>query len=144
MYDNVIKGNIRRFRKAKGYTQAEMAEILNISVTYYRSIESGNASLLKPVIEDIALVFEVEVEELLRNCMQKSDEGTLSLREESASYVRNRKSEEQRMSVELAQYRLKVPLMEARMREQENHIADLQGAIRILKRAKGFDDSDKI
>ncbi len=144
MYDNIIKENIRRFRKAKGYTQAEMAEILNISVTYYRSIESGNVSLLKPVIEDIALVFEVEVEELLRNCMQKSDEGTLSLREESASYVRNRKSEEQRMSVELAQYRLKVPLMEARMREQENHIADLQGAIRILKRAKGFDDSDKI
>ena len=51
MYDNVIKENIRRFRKAKGYTQAEMAEILNISVTYYRSIESGNASLLKPVIK---------------------------------------------------------------------------------------------
>ena len=144
MYDNVIKENIRRFRKAKGYTQAEMAEILNISVTYYRSIESGSASLLKPVIENIALIFEVEVEKLLRNSMREADDGTTVLQEEGAAYRENRKTEEQKMSVELAQNRLKISLMEARMNEQEKHIADLQGTIRILKRAKGFDDSDKI
>ena len=65
MYDNVIKENIRRFRKAKGYTQAKMAELLGISVTYYRSIESGDAVLLKHIIEDIAELFEVRVESIL-------------------------------------------------------------------------------
>ena len=65
MYDNVIKENIRRFRKAKGYTQANMAELLGISVTYYRSIESGDAVLLKRIIEDIAELFEVRVESIL-------------------------------------------------------------------------------
>ena len=144
MYDNVIKENIRRFRKAKGYTQANMAELLGISVTYYRSIESGDAVLLKHIIEDIAELFEVKDESILNRFGNYMEGDEKMLQEAAATYLKKRSAEEQKTNMELAQYKMEVALMEARMKELEEHISDLQGTIRILKRARGFDDSDKI
>ena len=90
MYDNVIKENIRRFRKAKGYTQANMAELLGISVTYYRSIESGDAVLLKRIIEDIAELFEVRVESILNRFGNYMEGDEKMLQEAAATYLKKR------------------------------------------------------
>lgn len=144
MYDNVIKENIRRFRKAKGYTQAEMAEILDISVTAYRSIESGDTVLLKHIIEDIARVFEVGVESILTKFRKGKTHIFPGLEDEAASYMEKKIADWEKTNDELAQCKLKISYMESKMKEQEKHIADLQGTIRILKKAKGFDDSEKI
>lgn len=144
MYDNVIKENIRRFRKAKGYTQAEMAELLNISETYYRRIESGNATLIKHIVEDIALVFEVGMDSILSRFKKGKSHISPGLEDEAATYMEKEIAALKKTNDELAQCKLKISYMESKMKEQEKHIADLQGTIRILKKAKGFDDSEKI
>ena len=127
MYDNVIKENIRRFRKAKGYTQANMAELLGISVTYYRSIESGDAVLLKRIIEDIAELFEVRVESILNRFGNYMEGDEKMLQEAAATYLKKRSAEEQKTNMELAQYKMEVALMEARMRSWKNTFPTFRG-----------------
>lgn len=67
MDNNSIKNNIYRFRKAKGYTQEEMASRLGTSVTTYRSIESGKTNLVHPMMQKIAEVLGISDEDLFVN-----------------------------------------------------------------------------
>jgi transcriptional regulator with XRE-family HTH domain len=55
---------IKFFRGLKGWTQEDMAEKLNMSVTGYGNIERGdtNVSLLK--LEEVAKVLGIELQEL--------------------------------------------------------------------------------
>ena len=65
MDNNSIKDTIYRFRKAKGYTQEDMAARLGTSVTTYRSIESGKTNLIHPMVKKISEVLDISEEALL-------------------------------------------------------------------------------
>lgn len=60
-----IGQQIRKFRKAHGLSQEELAERINISTTHMSHIETGNTKLSLPVLVDIASVLEVRTDDLL-------------------------------------------------------------------------------
>ncbi|GIP36367.1 helix-turn-helix domain-containing protein [Paenibacillus sp. J2TS4] len=65
METNELAARIRAFRKLKGVTQIELAELLGISVSIVGSIERGTRKADARTINRIAEVLGVEPEDLL-------------------------------------------------------------------------------
>lgn len=66
-----IGQQIRKYRKAHGLSQEQLAERIGISVTHMSHIETGNTKLSLPVFVEIAAVLEVQTDDLL--CKNLSD-----------------------------------------------------------------------
>ena len=64
-YYNVIRKNIKKFRKEKQYTQQELAEKVDLSVDYICEIESltKNKSFSLVALGRIADVLEVDIKD---------------------------------------------------------------------------------
>ena len=60
-----VTEKIRTMRKAKNWTQEEMAEKLNMCVNAYAKIERGETNALNPKLEKIAQLFGVDLLELI-------------------------------------------------------------------------------
>lgn len=60
-----IGQRIRKFRKACGLSQEELAEKVGISTTHMSHIETGNTKLSLQVLVDIASTLSVQTDELL-------------------------------------------------------------------------------
>ena len=60
-----IGQQIRKIRKAHGFSQEELAERINISTTHMSHIETGNTKLSLPVFVDIATALDVRTDDLL-------------------------------------------------------------------------------
>jgi transcriptional regulator with XRE-family HTH domain len=56
---------IRAFRKLKGYTQQELADLAGISLAVLGAVERGNRRLEDQILDKIANVLEVTTEELV-------------------------------------------------------------------------------
>ncbi len=57
--------NIQKARKIKGYTQEELAEVLNISRTHMGHIEQGRKTPSLELLEKIAKALKVKVRDLI-------------------------------------------------------------------------------
>jgi len=55
---------VRAFRKLKGYTQQELADRIGISLAVLGAVERGNRRLEDQILDKIASVLEVSVQEL--------------------------------------------------------------------------------
>ena len=73
-----IGQQIRKLRKAHGFSQEELAEKVDISVTHMSHIDTGNTKLSLPVFLDIAQVLEVSTDELLGESGYESSSKALS------------------------------------------------------------------
>ena len=60
----MLKTKIKEIRREKGLTQTFMANALNISQAAFQKIETGQIRLRKPVLEKIATIFEMSVDEI--------------------------------------------------------------------------------
>lgn len=60
-----IGQRIRKFRKACGMSQEQLAEAVGISTTHLSHIETGNTKLSLQVFVDIANALSVQTDELL-------------------------------------------------------------------------------
>lgn len=60
-----IGQRIRKYRKALGLSQEQLAERIGISVTHMSHIETGNTKLSLQVFVDIANTLEIQTDELL-------------------------------------------------------------------------------
>ena len=128
MNNSSIKKNIRHFRKAKGYTQEEMAKKIGISETHYRNIEKGSTILISPVLGPMTDIHDVLEDEEVPYMTQNA-------------YLTNRL----RIAKDaLSEYQAKNKSLERDISEKELSIEDLRSAVRILKRAKGFENPEKI
>lgn len=59
MYDQIKTGiRIRALRIKNHYTQAEMAEILNVSIQHFRGIEAGQRGCSVDILLEIAIIFQ--------------------------------------------------------------------------------------
>ncbi len=56
---------IRAFRKLKGYTQDEMAELLGVSIAIIGSIERGSRKPDKHILQKISEVLDIDQSELI-------------------------------------------------------------------------------
>ena len=62
-----IGQKIRTLRKARGLSQEELAEKVDISVTHMSHIETGNTKLSLPVLVAIAKALDVRTDDLLQD-----------------------------------------------------------------------------
>lgn len=60
-----IGQKIRKYRKAMGMSQEQLAERVEISVTHMSHIETGNTKLSLPVLVEISKALEVRTDDLL-------------------------------------------------------------------------------
>ena len=64
---------IRRYRKARGMSQEQLAESTGISVTHMSHIETGNTKLSLPVLVEISKALEVQTDQILFEHPTRSD-----------------------------------------------------------------------
>ena len=62
-----IGQQVRRLRKARGFSQEQLAEMINISTTHMSHIETGSAKLSLPVFLDLAEALGVPADSLLHD-----------------------------------------------------------------------------
>ena len=60
-----IGQKIRKFRKAQGLSQEQLAEAVNISTPHMSHIETGNTKLSLPVLVNISQALHCSVDDLL-------------------------------------------------------------------------------
>ena len=60
---------IRDLRISRNITQEKLAEMMDLSVSHIRNIESNNARVSLPVIVEFANIFKVSVDFLLRDSL---------------------------------------------------------------------------
>jgi transcriptional regulator with XRE-family HTH domain len=65
MEKSAIAQRIRAFRKLKGYTQNELADLLGVSIAILGAIERGTRKPDNKIINKISDVLGIEPEELL-------------------------------------------------------------------------------
>ncbi len=143
MDNSSVKKNIYRFRKAKGFTQEEMAGRIGISVTHYRNIESGRTWLISPLVGRIAEALGIDTDELLKRDDAGRGGGVLE-DESSSAYGRDVDLTLARLQTELSGSREREADCRERIREMDGYIGDLRSTIEILKRVKGFENPEKI
>ena len=61
-----LSANVKAERNRKGYTQAELAEMINVSESTISLIESGIKTPSVFVVYDIARVLNIDITELLK------------------------------------------------------------------------------
>ncbi len=145
MDNNSIKDNIYRFRKAKGYTQEDMAALLGTSITTYRNIESGNTNLIHPMVQRISEVLGISEEVLLTETEQSAygileDDGVpyLARKPDSEQNAKIRKEYENRLYVN----RTEINSLKEMVRNQQTVICDMSRTLQMARRLKRIDDGD--
>lgn len=143
MDNNSIKDNIYRFRKAKGYTQEEMASRIGTSITTYRSIENGKTNLIHPMVRKIAEVLGTSEEDLFIETVPDGksnleDEGVpyLARKPESDLLIKMREDYERRLQHD----RREIDSLKEIVRSKETIIDDLSGIVQMLKKIMRSDN----
>ena len=140
MNNSSIKKNIRHFRKAKGYTQEQMAKKLGISETHYRNIENGSTVLLSQIVGKIAECLGINEDSLILGPLPDI-QGVLE--DEEAPYMTRSAYLVRRLELAesaISEYQAKTESLEKDISEKALCIEDLRSTVRVLKRAKGFEN----
>lgn len=97
--DYAALGNrIKIFRKRKGYTQAELAEILGYSVQHISHVENGVTKMSIDFIIDLANVLGVSLDELFSDslhCIKKK-----SKEDRAIALIKNAKEDEKELLIQ--------------------------------------------
>lgn len=92
-----IGQQIRKSRKARGLSQEQLAEMVNISTTHMSHIETGNTKLSLPVLVDIANALDVRTDDLL----DRSQYTTGNAVEEIAAMLESCSAQEAKVVVDI-------------------------------------------
>ena len=76
---------VKKARKDKGYTQAELAEITGYSVQHISHIETGNTKLSTEMLIELANALAISVDELLADSLLKKKGATFMINVEVKS-----------------------------------------------------------
>jgi transcriptional regulator with XRE-family HTH domain len=63
---NVLAANIKHYRERSGWSQFDLADKINISVTFLSSLETGKTWASPVTLAKLAAAFGIEVYELLK------------------------------------------------------------------------------
>ena len=92
-----IGQQIRKSRKARGLSQEQLAEMVNISTTHMSHIETGNTKLSLSVLVDIANALDVRTDDLL----DRSQYTTGNAVEEIAAMLESCSAQEAKVVVDI-------------------------------------------
>ena len=127
MDNTSIKKNIRTRRKARRYTQEEMADKMGMSLTAYRDLEKGETSIVNTNLLKIAMLLDTTSEELVRGYRPVQMEGPdlEDVREEYSGRV--------------AALERRIADLEKLVQSMEETIATKNEIITMLKKSLGED-----
>ncbi len=86
MDNRAIKKNILTKRIEKGYSQTEVASMMNISQASYQKIEKGITSLISDKLSSLAIALDVTEEELVLGYLPEDLEISRKLEEYRVEY----------------------------------------------------------
>ena len=149
MDNDSIKENILRLRKLRGLTQTEVARRCGISMTHYRSLESGTACLINPIMSRLAEALGIGAGCLIFGSWNRQDKD-LRLEDEAVSYGfsateadrSDRRCSELRDEYEsrLNKVRDENSALRQVVETQRRDISHLESIVRMLRRLKGLDE----
>ena len=120
-----VANKIKNLRKAKGYSQEEVAERLSISQSAYARIERGESHSWAAHLEKLSEIFEVKPEELLsddsNNFNNQEQKGGMAFQFVGTINTINSLSEKL-----IEQY-------EVRIAELKEEVASLKEEIKLIK-----------
>lgn len=70
----MIEDILYTLRKRKGYTQKEIAKMLNIAQTTYSGYENGRRQINMQLLKKISEIYEISIDQLLENKKYKTTE----------------------------------------------------------------------
>ncbi len=69
-----ISKNIKKYRKEHGYTQAHLAELIDMEIVSISRIETGDYNISLKSLENFAKIFNVSILDLLREDAEGVDD----------------------------------------------------------------------
>ncbi len=118
--NNKVAEKLRSLRKQKGWSQIEVAELLNISTSAYSRMETGGSCSWASKLEDICKLYDIEAEEFFsapKTIINNNQQGGVGYAE-----TINQLSEKL------------MEQMEARLKEKDEMIAALRERLRGFER----------
>ena len=70
----LIGGRIKQHRKAKGYTQEQLAEMLDVSVGYVSQVERGTTKISLDLLASLSVLLDCDIGELVSGSAATSAE----------------------------------------------------------------------
>ena len=130
-----VNEKIRKIREAKDWSQEQMAEKLNMSLSGYAKIERGESKIYLDKLEQIAQVFDIDVIELMQ-----SDGKNICFQIESPLGSVYQGGGETQMLIEIERLKLalshaneKENLLNRLLEQKDNEIIALKGLLRLSK-----------
>ncbi len=112
-----VNDKIRLIREAKGLTQEQVAEKLEMSPNAYGNIERGENDPKLSKLQKIAEIFEIELSELV----DLSEKGTVTI---NFSNQENRKSPKSKICISLPNSELEKQLLINELKDKELAMKD--------------------
>lgn len=130
-----VNEKIRKIREAKDWSQEQMAEKLNMSLSGYAKIERGESKIYLDKLEQIAQVFDIDIIELMQ-----SDGKNICFQIESPLGSVYQGGGETQMLIEIERLKLalshaneKENLLNRLLEQKDNEIIALKGLLRLSK-----------
>ncbi len=137
MNDATIKDNLLKKRIELGYTQTEMARRLEMSLTAYRKLESGNTRMLNEHISRFAEMAGMSLAALVNGFEPISPEKA-GLEEMKESYERKIRILDEGYAKEIAELKTQIKTLNDRLQDKDDIIAmDKKLILHYEKELKG-------
>ena len=122
MDESTIRENLRKARTALGYTQAEVAESLEISTTAYQKIESGKTRILNRNFSRCAEALGLSLSELV-NGFKPVKDVEATLKEAQKSFGLKMRVMEQGYKSEIQARDKEIERLQIMIKDKDDNIA---------------------
>lgn len=94
-----IGGRIKKYRKQKGFTQAQLAEIIDISTIHMSHLETGSVAMSLECMIKVCNALEVSPDDLLIGEFELNNNATIK---QLAEITKNLSSDENKLLIDFA------------------------------------------
>lgn len=125
-----VNEKVRLFRELNQWSQEEMAERMNMSVTGYAKIERGETNLSLHKLKQIAAVLQIDLIDLV----SPNDNGVILVGgENNQNHFRNNYYGSQSAEFEIEKLKLELKHKDDLLKQKESELYSLKELITLLK-----------
>lgn len=125
-----VNEKVRLFRELNQWSQEEMAEKMNMSVTGYAKIERGETNLSLHKLKQIASVLQIDLIDLI----SPNDNGVILVGgENNQNHFRNTYYGSREAEFKIEKLELELKLKDDLLKQKENELNNLKEIINLLK-----------
>ena len=125
-----VNEKVRLFRELNQWSQEEMAERMNMSVTGYAKIERGETNISLHKLKQIASVLQIDLLDLVST----HDSGVILVGgENNQNHFRNNYYGNQAAELEVEKLKLELKHKDELLKQRENELETLRDIVNLLK-----------